>query len=159
VSDQLIFRGSRKKGIWLALGCLVFVAMAVPVGLSGDWVGWAGMAFFGLGVLVGSLQATLANRIILTLDQKGFEMDQTGRRHRTSWREVESFELGRMSRSKVIVVRYAPSYRRYRKTRAVIGWLTRLREGQAIEGSIPDQYTETPEAICAALNAWKQRYG
>lgn len=130
------------------------MAVGIAVGLSGEWVGWVGAAFFGLCLVIGIIQVIFASRTVLKLDPQGFAMIQWGgKHHRDSWSDVETFQVTHFLLNKVIAITYSPSYQKARKAREIVHRLTGL------EGSIPNQYTEPIETVCAALNEWKRRYG
>jgi hypothetical protein len=76
-----------------------------------------------------------------------------------SWSDIESFWVARLIWTKVIAVKYSPSYPNAREARSVVRLLTRAQGVGGFDGIIPNQYTYRPETICAALNEWKHRYG
>ena len=127
-------------------------------------MGWAVIAFGGVGMVVGLVQMITVDRTILKLDPDGFAMIQWGvgrhrRREILSWSDVESFWITRLIWNKVIAVKYSPSFRKAREVRAVMRRLTRAPGVGGFDGIIPDQYSAPLETICAVLNEWKRRYG
>jgi hypothetical protein len=154
LEHEVEFRASKTRAFWIVLACLGLTAVGIAVGLSGEWVGWGATAFFGLGLAIGIVQVILASRTVLKLDPRGFAMIQWGgKHHRDSWGDVESFRVTNFVWNKVIAITYSPSYQKARKTRQIVHRLT------GFEGTIPNQYTEPIETVCAALNEWKRRYG
>ena len=154
------FRASRVRALWLILACLGLVAVGIWTGRSGAWAGWVAVAFFGVCLLVAIVQVVTARRTFLKLDRRGFAMVQWGgRRQEVSWSDIESFWVARLIWTKVIAVRYSPSYQNAREVRSVVRLFTRTQGVGGFDGIIPNQYTDRPETICAALNDWKHRYG
>jgi hypothetical protein len=164
VEHEVEFRASRVRAVRLVLGSLGFVGAGIWLASSSSWIGWAAIAFGGVGMVVAIVQLITVDRTILELDSDGFAMIQWGvGQHRSkdflSWSDVESFWITRLIWNKVIAVKYSPSFRKAREARAVMRRLTRARGVGGFNGIIPDQYSEPLETICAALNEWKRRYG
>lgn len=160
MEPEVEFRASRVRALWLILACLGFVAVGIWAGRSGARAGWVALAFFGVCLLVAIVQVVTAGRTFLKLDRRGFTMVQWGgRRHEVSWSDIESFWAANLIWTKVIAVRYSPSYQNAHEARSVVRLLTRAQGVGGFDGIIPNQYTDRPETICAALNEWKHRYG
>jgi hypothetical protein len=155
VDPEAEFRASRVRALWLILASLGFVAVGIWAGRSGAWAGWVAVAFFGVCLLVAIVQVITAGRTFLKLDRRGFVMVQWGgRRQEVSWSDIESFSVANLIWTKVIA-----SYQNAGEVRSVVRLLTRAQGVGGFDGIIPNQYTDSPETICAALNEWKHRYG
>jgi hypothetical protein len=114
-------------------------------GRSGAWTGWVAVPFFGVCLLVAIIQVVTAARTFLKLDRRGFAMVQWGgRRHEVSWSDIESFWVANLIWTKVIAVRYSPSYQKAREARSVVRRLTRA---QGVGDSTASSRINTPIAL------------
>jgi hypothetical protein len=107
VEHKIEFSASRVRAVRLVLGSLGFVGAGIWLASSSSWIGWAAIAFGGVGMVVAIVQLITVDRTILKLDPDGFAMIQWGvGQHRNkdflSW--SESFWITRLIWNKVIAV-------------------------------------------------------
>ena len=67
MNDELVYRASRLKAVLLFLGCAGFVALGLLVSRQKPLLGWACIAFFGLGLP--NSYATSRDEILETLNE------------------------------------------------------------------------------------------
>jgi hypothetical protein len=137
--------------IWLLIGSLVFVAEGVFLVTRGSWFGWAGILFFGLGMVVAGV-SLLPGSAYLRLDAAGFTMCALFKPHSYRWYEVDSFKVGRLGTRKSVVFDYS---RLHRGKESLRKFNSRTF---GFQGSLPDTYGMSAEKLAATLNEWRQRY-
>ena len=149
---ELTLRPNRRRyllNMTLAAG---FVAAGALTIRKGDPRGWAGILFFGFGVIVYVL-LLLPGSAYLRLDPTGFTVCSLFRAHATSWFEVDSFEVARMRGRKLVVFNFSNLHRGQefvRKLAVAIGWH---------QGALPDTYGLFAEELAAMMNDWRQHGG
>ncbi|MDQ1551383.1 MAG: hypothetical protein QOD50_805 [Actinomycetota bacterium] len=81
---------SRRRVGLFSLVAMVFVVGGIFLASRGNWVGWLGIVFFGLGLLV--FASELVHPSILVLDHSGFTSRPAwpGRASRTEWTECSA---------------------------------------------------------------------
>jgi hypothetical protein len=129
-----------------------FVAGSALMVREGDPVGWAGILFFGAGVIVFCL-LLLPGSAYLKLDPAGFTVCSLFRAHSTRWYEVDSFEVGSIGRHKLVVFNFSNLHRGQefaRKLSSAIG---------GYEGAPPETYGLSAQELAAMMNDWRQRGG
>jgi hypothetical protein len=89
----------------------------------------------------------------LRLDSEGFDFVRGSRHNRTRWRDVKSFQLGKMSGNKMIGIHYSPEYTEKQAARSVAESLA------GVEGAIADQYAMPIDELFRTLEAYRKRYG
>ena len=152
MTSEIVFRASRKKAALLLLGSVCFVALGVWMANEKPFIGWACAAFFSLGVPA-SILMMLPNVMYLRLDSEGFEMGSLRKRHKTQWKDVESFHIGSIRGAKMIAITYRQEYAEQRLSRKVAATLS------GMEGAIPNSYNASLEEVANTLNAWLKRFG
>jgi hypothetical protein len=152
MSDVRVFPASKKKAFVLLLISLAFVAIGVWMSSENPVMGWFIAAFFGLGILASGFMF-LPGKVYLKLDSEGFEMGTGLKKSRTSWKDVDGFDLGAIKGAKMIAVFYNEAYEQQKTLRKVSAAMA------GIEGGIPDNYAAPLTEVLAALNEWHARYG
>ena len=148
VDRPILLRPKPTKWLVIALGSLAFVLIGVWMVRSHEMLGWLGIVFFGLCLLV-SLVCMLPNASYLRLTPDGFTMCSLFRAHTTRWEDVTGFGVGRVFTNKMVMFNYVQSYQRSPKLRSLNTGLT------GFEAAIPDTYGLTHEELAALLNRYK----
>lgn len=152
MQNELVYPASRLKAVLLFLGCAAFVALGLLVSKEKPLIGWACVAFFGLGLPVSFLML-LPNKFYLKLTAQGFEVGSLGGGKLTRWSDVERFYVGSIRGTKMIAIVYTPSYAEQRSLRKVSSAMA------GMEGAIANSYASSREEILKTLNEWHTRYG
>lgn len=152
--ETLVFEGNKSKAILLLLGSLAFVATSVFLVAKGQHDAWGGLIFFGLYALV-AVYMLLPGTIRLQVGPGGIEMKTLFKPMKLRWEQVESFHVAYLSpgHTKMIGIRYAPSYQTMRMARSVVSALTGL------EGALPSHFNCSAEELCRILNESKRKWG
>ena len=149
---ELTLRPNRRRYLLNMALAAGFVAAGDLMIRKGDPRGWAGILFFGFGVIVYVL-LLLPGSAYLRLDPTGFTVCSLFRAHSTGWFEVDSFEVARMRGRKLVVFNFSNLHRGQefvRKVAVAIGWH---------QGALPDTYGLSAEELAAIMNDWRQRRG
>jgi hypothetical protein len=155
MSDEtLVFEGNRGKAALLLLVSLGFVAIGAFLVAKGDRDGWWPLLFFSLCAL-SAVYMLLPGTIRLQVGPAGIEMKTLFKPMKLRWEDVESFHVARLSTSntKLIGIRYAPSYQAMRTARAASAAIT------GMEGALPNHFDRPAEELCRILNECKRKWG
>lgn len=140
---------NRIKWIFLGLASALMLAASVWVISDGQWFGYVGAAFFGLGFVV-SLILLLPGSSFLELDHSGFLIRNLFRDSRMSWSDIEVFEVRRVGVRKMVTLKYSSRYRALPNARALAQAVT------GVEGALPDTYGRSAEDLAQMLNEYVQ---
>ncbi len=151
-SDELIFHASRVKAVLLLLGSVAFVAMGWWMKEQKPLIGWLCVVFFGLGIPAAFIMF-LPGAMYLRLDREGLEMKSIGRKSRTLWKDVHSFNIGSIRGAKMIAINYQPQYADQKLARVVVNAVS------GMEGAIPNSYNVSLVNLERVLNEWLERFG
>jgi hypothetical protein len=152
MTKELVYPASRLKAVLLFLGCSAFVAVGLLVSKEKPLIGWACVAFFGLG-LPASVLMLLPNKFYLKLTPQGFEVRSLFGGKLTRWSDVERFYIGSIRGTKMIAIVYRASYVDQQALRKVSSAVA------GMEGAVPNSYTSSRDEILKTLNEWHTRYG
>ena len=157
MSDEVIvLTGNKQKAIFLLLGSVALVAVSLVGVLNGKGIGWGGIIFFGLCVLI-SIYMLTPNAIRLQIDKDGIEMKTLFKPMKLEWSDVNGFYVAQMrtgfARTKMIGIEFSESYKKHRAGRQLSSALT------GMEGGLPNHFNRSAEEICELLNNSKQRWG
>jgi len=131
---------------FLIVVSLVFVAISWWVARLGNAVGYLGVAFFGLGLVVFVIKL-LPNSSYLRVRQEGFTVCSLFRCHTVQWRDTSEFGVADLGVKKMV------------------GWNSALaaeklpslfKASQLISGygcALPETYGLDAEELCALLNS------
>jgi hypothetical protein len=144
--SELTLKPSRSRYVWLLIGCLLFVAEGVylvrhppnqaSLARMSFLMCWAGILFFGAGVVVFSVQL-IPGSAYLKLDPAGFTICSLFKLHSYRWDEVDSFEVAGSRKSILCNFSRLHRSRRYFK--------------------LLDTYGMSAEKLAKTLNEWRQR--
>ncbi|MDQ8205777.1 STM3941 family protein [Pelagicoccus sp. SDUM812003] len=147
---ETTFYPSKTKHALLLLVSITFVAGGIWLAKNGDWMGHIAYVFFGLGVVVFTIQL-LPNSSYLKLKEDGFEFSALFRRHYVKWNDIKHF--GIMTQT-----------HRGMTTNKMVGWDYREEfEGSdlgrkiskkigGIESALPDTYGMKAEELLSLMD-------
>jgi len=150
--DTLLLRPSRAKNLLLLAVSAAFTAGGATMIRDSRSMGWFVLVFFGLCSIIFMI-LLLPNSSYLRLTRDGLETRSLFRSSKLQWADVASFRAGRIGLNAMVLVEYAPSYRRARTGRAVATALA------GAEGALPDTYGRSAKALAGLLNEWRARAG
>jgi hypothetical protein len=146
-TEPVVYRPKKAKTLLFLLLCLAFVACGLLMIHEGKAFGWLGVAFFGLGVIVFTLQL-LFDCSHLRVSSSGIEVRSLWRTHSYKWSDISHFFPGQISSRSMVLFDYSPAYHKSQIGRVVAKTLT------GAEGALPDNYGFTAEALAEHLNQW-----
>ena len=150
MSETIRLYPSRTTWIVGTLASAIMTAASIWVVADGNWFGYVGTAFFGLGLVV-SLILLWPNSSFLQLDDSGFLIRNLFRDSRMSWTDVEIFEARRLGARKMVTLKFAPQYTELPRVRAMAHALS------GAEGALPDTYGRSAEELARMLNEYVQK--
>ena len=154
--EVIVLTGSKSKALLLLLGSAAFVAIGAVMVAKGEQMGWWGVIFFGLCLLV-SLYMLTPNAVRLQIDKNGVEMKTFFKPMKLGWGDVNGFYVDHIrtgySKTKFIGISFSESYRKHRAGRQFASALT------GMEGALPNHFNRSAEEICELLNSSKRKWG
>ena len=148
--DTLLLRPSRTKNLLLLAVSAAFTVGGATMIRDSRGMGWFVLVFFGLCTVI-FMTLLVPNSSYLRLTRDGLETRSLFRSSKLQWADVASFRAGRIGLNAMVLVEYAPSYRRARTGRAVATALA------GAEGALPDTYGRSAKALASLLNEWRAR--
>jgi len=103
------------------------------MGSDGQVLGWFCAAFFGIGVLVCTINLS-PNSSFLVLNSKGFTMRSLYREHSYKWTDVETFAVRSVGFRRMVVFKFSDGYTGQPRMRRIASAMT------GAEGALPDTY-------------------
>lgn len=145
---DLLLRTSVRKAVLLTLVSAIFVTGGILMLGDDPVLGWASIAFFGLGMIVGLVMLVPgASSLHLTAD--GFEQRAVfSPSEMTPWRDIERFVVYQVGVSSRVGFMYADGYDRRRPGRAV------ARALSGVEGALADTYGMRAGELAELMNRW-----
>lgn len=154
--EVIVLTGNKTKAVLLLLGSAAFVAICAVMVANGKQMGWGGMIFFGLGVLL-SIYMLTPNAFRLQIDQNGIEMKTLFKPMKLAWSDVNGFYVGHiksgLANTKMIGIEFSESYKKLHAGHQFSSGLT------GMEGALPNHFNRSAEEICELLNQSKQKWG
>lgn len=144
-----IFRPNKLKNFILLLGCSIFVTGGIFMLEEEPLMGWLGIVFFGLGVIVSVIQF-FPNASYLKLNQEGFEVKGLFRSNFTKWSHVKDFRQGHINGNKMIFFDYTDEHKKWKSGKK----LSKALSGK--EGAVQSMYTIKTEELLSLMIAYKQ---
>ena len=141
----------RSSAILLFFVSSIFVATGIWMGVSGDWFGFVGAAFFGLGIPAAVVKLIPGSTSLL-IDSDGITFTNLFRKTSLRWSVFDEFFVVTMWQAglkvqQMVGFNFAPAYDRAKLGRAVAKALGNC------EGALPDTYGKKAEELAAILNA------
>ncbi len=147
---------SKKKAFWMFIGCSVFVIIGLFMIQEKDFgtrlMGWIGIIFFGLGVLIGGAGLFISSSSYLLLDDKGFTMCTLFRKHFYGWDEIEVFGIGNIYGNDMVMFDFSEKYNKAKTARK----MNRFVSGS--DAAIPNNYGIEIGELLELLTAFKNRF-
>ena len=136
--------------VGLLITCAIFVAIGVWMAISGLWVGWLCIGFFGIGLPVFIVQL-FPESTYLRLDADGFTYCSLFRRRFVSWEVIKQIYVVTLRQDganvqEIVGYDYVDDYDHSR-----IGLAVSKAMGMS-EGVLPDTYGKKAEALAALMN-------
>ena len=144
---------SKLKTILYLLVCSAFTTIGIFMLLEGDeeFMGWLGVCFFGLGVLVFFI-SLFPSANYLKLDENGFEVCNLYRKTRYNWQDIHSFSAGSIHMNAMVFYDFSPNFKKQRTLRKIN---TKIAGSQA---ALPNTYGLKAEALADLMNDYKEKY-
>lgn len=135
-------------GIWMVFynGMEGYTIDGIPV----YWVGWAGIVFFGVAMVVFLLQF-VPGAAYLRLTPEGFTYCTAFRAHTTRWEDVEEFGVMQLHHNRMVGWNYVPGY----QVKARMRGFSKAVSGY--EAGLPDTYGLTVEQLVEALETLRRQ--
>ena len=151
MDTELTLYPRKSRALWLLLACSAFVTIGIWVGLSGEWPGYLGAAFFGLGIPAAVIQL-LPGSTFLLINSEGITFANMFRKTSLPWSILDEFFVVTLRQTGVKIhemvgFNFVPTYDRARLGRAFLKVLGKC------EGALPDTYGKKAEELAALLNA------
>lgn len=154
-----------RKGKWglVLLGSGAFVAGGIwmvrhPDSWSTAFCGYAGILFFGLGVVVAIIQL-IPNSSFLWLGPDGMTVCTMWRSHFYRWSDIERFGVAEFTvnsrRRRLVGMDFSASYPHRNKAKAMKE-ISRNLSG--FEGALPDNYGWDYAELAAHLNRLREKH-
>ncbi|MCK9186464.1 TrbC/VirB2 family protein [Candidatus Gracilibacteria bacterium] len=130
---------SKTKMLVLLLMSIVFAAAGIGMIYSGDHKGWFVFIFFGLGIVVFTINL-FSNSSYLRITNQGLEIRSLYKSSFIKWDEVEQFGTGRIGLRKIVTLHLNPNHTKFKT------------------GALPDTYGKSAEELAELLNGRKEKY-
>tara|TARA_B110000014_G_scaffold180172_1_gene129569 strand:- start:66 stop:554 length:489 start_codon:yes stop_codon:yes gene_type:complete len=149
----------RSQAIGLFFLCAIFVTIGICMGVTGDWVGYPIAGFFGLGVVVFTIQL-IPGSAYLHLDQEGFTYCNLYRSKTLPWSVIDRFHVVAMKQTglkvhEMVGFSFVPSYDKSQLGRQISSVVA------ACEGGLPNTYGKSAEELASLMNehlqVWRER--
>jgi len=152
--QTLLLHPRRAKLVGLLLVGAAFVATGVWMVRTGQWLGWVGIIFFGLGVAVSGLQL-LPNSTYLRMGPDGFTVCTLFRSHSCRWSDVKAFQVRRVGRTEMVVFSFSKQPPGSPGLRRLNVRLAGAEAAVAASGS----WDVSMDQLADMLNRYRERYG
>lgn len=147
-SEPKIFRPNKLKNSILFLGCSAFVAIGIFILDKEPKIGWSGIIFFGLGVIVSLIQF-YPNSTYLKLTDEGFEVKGLFRSSFTEWTDVKGFRKGDINGNKMIFFDYTDKHKKWNSGKKVARFLS------GKEGAVQSSYNIKTQELLDLMKEYK----
>jgi hypothetical protein len=150
-NEHLVLRPSLRPWLLTFLGCGAFVALAVAMRQKQPIIAWAGICFFGLGMLV-CLSMLIPGSCSLRLSPTGFTVRSFFYPTHYHWKDVSPLVVLSISGNKMVAFNFTGVYKVGRW-----GNLSQATTGYA--SSLPGSFGGlTVEELADLMNDWRDRY-
>jgi len=138
-------RTSKAKSFGYLLLSALFVVGSAWMGSEGQVLGWFCAAFFGVGVIVFTINL-LPNSSFLVLNSEGFKIRSSYRERSYKWTEVETLEVASIGFKRMIVFNFSNTYTGQPRMRRIASAMT------GAEGALPDTYGLSLHQLADKMN-------
>jgi hypothetical protein len=142
---------SRREPLLLAAGGLLFTLVGVAMIREQYWFAWPITAIFALATSI-LLLAVLPGVNGLVLHPEGFTCRNLGRRWTVRWDQVESFHVAQIGGRNLVGWCWRPES----VPDSTLGQWSRALAG--LDGTLPQTYGLTAEALLRRLQEWQRRH-
>ena len=146
--EPQIFKPNKLKNLILFLGCSIFVAIGIFLLDKDPKIGWGGIVFFGLGVIVSLIQF-YPNSTYLKLTDEGFEVKGLFRSSFTKWTDIKDFRQGQIKGNKMIFFDYTDKHKKWKSGKKVAKFLS------GKEGALQSHYNIKTEELLNLMKEYK----
>jgi len=150
INEPKIFRPNKTKNSILFLGCSAFVAIGFFLLDKDPNIGWGGIIFFGLGVIVSLIQF-YPNSTYLKLTDDGFEVKGLFRSSFTKWTDIKDFRQGQIKGNKMIFFDYTDKHKKWKSGKKVAKFLS------GKEGAIQSSYNIKTRELLKLMKEYKSK--
>lgn len=158
-NETKILKPRKLKSIVLLLASCLFVISGFYIVEEDILMGWVGIIFFGLGVIVFIIKL-LPGSTYLKLTQEGFEVQNLFKSEFTKWSDVKIFSIGSIPiyifgdifyiwKRKMVMLDYEKSHKKYRRGKEISNAIS------GHHGALPDTYGLSYEELVELMNEWK----
>ena len=152
----IILYPSKQKNFLMLLVCLAFVLLTLFVNKPSKLFYWIGLIFFGLGVIIFSIQLVFPKTSYLKITEKGIEIRNIFKPSFMSWEIIQDFEVGsipiRFRKKKMIMINFDKTYNKQNFGREL------ARSMAGFEGALPESYGMKHEELVNLLNSYKNKF-
>jgi len=149
-ADTLLLKPARGQHLLLLATCAAFVAIGVMMIRDGDLSGWFVAGFFGLCVVVFSVNL-IPGASYLLLAPEGFRYRSLFRAGNERWRDIERFGVFDAGARTMVGWDYVAGYERHQRGRHFAKRLAGLEAG------LPDTYGRSATELAELLDDWRRR--
>lgn len=150
LDKTLILKPKKGKTILLLLVCVLFVLSSIIVINDDQWTAWLGIVFFGLGVIVFTIQL-IPGSSKLTLSKEGFTVTNLFKSHLILWEDVQRFHVSSIGKKQSVVFDYSKGHKKHKVGKAIAKTMANAH------GALPDNYGMKLEDLAQLLNEWKRK--
>jgi hypothetical protein len=147
---------SKKKAAWMFIGCSVFVICGLFMTQEKETgiriVGWIGVVFFGIGVLIGATAIVVPSSSYLQLDDKGLIMCSLFRKHFYRWDEIGELGIGSIFGHEMVMFNFSEKYKKVKAVRKLNKFISESDAGT------PNHYGIQIGDLAELMIAFKNRY-
>lgn len=158
-NETKILKPNKLKTIGFLLISCFFVIFAFNMIKEEPLMGWIGISFFGLGIIVFIIQL-LPNSTYLKLTNEGFEIRNLYKSDFTKRSDVKVFKIGTIPmhiyggyvrQKKMVMLDYVKTHKKHRRGKMASKALS------GSHGALPDSYGKSIEELVQIMNEWKSK--
>ena len=113
-------------------------------------MGWFGISFFGLGVIVSLIQF-YPNASYLKLNQEGFEVKSLFRAHFTKWSDIKDLRQGHINGNQMIFFDYTDEHKKWNTGKKIAKFLSKK------EGAVQSTYNISTDELMRLMLEYKMK--
>jgi len=148
LEDKVILRPKPFKTILMGLVSLLLTVGGVFMAEEEPLKGWLITSFFGLCLLVFSIQL-IPGSTQLTLSKEGFKATSLFRGQFTKWSDIEGFKVGYVGKTRFVKFDYTSKHKKHKFGKGLAKFLS------GNHGALPSNYGMSLEDLSDLMNTWK----
>ncbi len=146
----------KSQAIGLFFLCVIFVAIGIRMGVTGEWIGYLIAGFFGLGVVVFIVQL-IPGSAYLRLDPEGFTFCSLYRRTTLPWSVIDGFHVVVMRQTglkvhELVGFNFVPAYDRSQLGRQISSAVAECEKG------LPNTCGKSAKELACLMNEHLQKW-